>query len=173
MKKGIPPSLTSRQTLWLAVSGLAVTALVAIAFLPPFVDAEVRPLIMAGYRKICHQLPGRSFVIRGHPVALCHRCVGIWSAVPLAIVLFSLLRRYDAILSARPGLAVLASLVPLGIDWTADFTGLWTNTVLSRFLTGAIFGLVAGYFLARVIVTSVRSGGSATEASPDSKTDEA
>ena len=91
------------------------------------------------------------------------RCVGIWAAVPAAIVLFAALRRWDAVLAKRPALTILLSLVPLGIDWTADFLGFWSNTMASRLVTGAIFGLVAGYFLARVIVRSVPDAKPATK----------
>ena len=132
LMKGTDQAPDSRQILWLAVAGLAVTAVVAIAFLPPFLDAEWRPLLMAGYRKVCHQLPGRSFALQGQQIALCHRCVGIWGAVPVAILLFGVLRRWDRVIALRPGLAIIISLIPLGVDWTADVLGLWNNTVVSR-----------------------------------------
>ena len=157
--------MTPRQILWLTVVALSTTVLLAIAFVPPLVGDEFRALIMAGYRQVCHQLPSRSFHFHGEQVALCHRCVGIWGAIPIAVGLFAVLRRWDDRVAAKPGLTIVLSLVPLGIDWTGDILGVWTNTTASRLITGAIFGLVAGYFLARVVVKSIRSKGPATNRS--------
>jgi hypothetical protein len=39
------------------------------------------------------------------------------------------------------------------VDWLGGVLGLWINTPASRFLTGGFFGLVAGYFLARALVS--------------------
>jgi uncharacterized membrane protein len=162
--------LTQRQILWLTTAGLGTAIIVAGAFLPPLLDGEARSIVMAGYRQICHQIPERSFHVWGHPLALCHRCVGIWAALPLSIALFAVLRRWDRAVASRPGLVLALSLVPLGLDWTADAAGIWANTMLSRLLTGSMFGLVAGYFLARVIVKSVRDSDTETNRPPTSNT---
>ncbi|NNE45581.1 MAG: DUF2085 domain-containing protein [Rhodothermales bacterium] len=169
-KYGSPPRLNSKQILWLTITGLAVGVLVAGSFLPPLVSDSWRGLIMSGYRPVCHQLPGRSFHFAGEQIALCHRCVGIWGALPVAILLFAGLRRWDRCLSNRAGLAILLSLAPLGIDWAGDFAGIWHNTPASRLITGAIFGLVAGYFLARVVIKSVGAGGRETKEPSDTNT---
>ncbi len=152
-------ALTSRQVLWLASAALGLSALVGVAFLPPFLEAGSAELVMAGYRKVCHQLPSRSFQIDGTPAALCHRCTGIWGAAAIAVTLFAGLRRFDGLVGRSPGVAIVLSLVPLAVDWVADFLGFWDNTAASRLTTGAIFGITAGYFLARVIVKSVRRTG--------------
>jgi uncharacterized membrane protein len=169
-KYGSPEPLNSKQILWLTITGLAVGILVAGAFLPPLVGEGWRGLIMSGYQPVCHQLPGRSFHFAGEQIALCHRCVGIWGALPVAIVLFAALRRWDWHVANRAGLAILLSLLPLGIDWAGDFAGIWHNTPASRLITGAIFGLVAGYFLARVVIKSVNAGGRETKEPPDTNT---
>ena len=148
--------LTRRQVLWLTTAALAAAVLVAGAVLTPLLGEASRSIVMAGYRQICHQIPSRSFHLAGEQVALCHRCVGIWAALPLAIALFTVIRRWDHLVAARPGLTLVLSLVPLGVDWTGDALGLWTNTMPSRLATGATFGLAAGYVLAHVIVKSTR-----------------
>ncbi len=149
--------LDPRQILWLAVIAVAVTGLVLVAFLPPFVGPEAGGLIMSGFRKVCHQLPSRSFHIGETQVALCHRCVGIYAAIPVAALLFGALRRWDGFVSRRPVLTIGASLVPIALDWGADVIGIWSNTPTSRLVSGAAFGVVAGYFLARAVVNAARS----------------
>jgi len=37
------------------------------------------------------------------------------------------------------------------VDWLGDIVGWWANTQVSRMLTGALFGLVAGYYLAKAV----------------------
>ena len=144
--------LNRRQILWLTATGLTVAVLLLVAFLPPFVGADARELIMRAFRNVCHQLPSRSFHIGTSQVALCHRCVGIYAALPPALILFSILRQWDGLLSRYPLQIIAASLVPLAVDWGADLVGLWANTPVSRLVTGAIFGVVAGYHLARGVV---------------------
>ncbi|MDX1740203.1 MAG: DUF2085 domain-containing protein, partial [Rhodothermales bacterium] len=77
------------------------------------------------------------------------------------------LRRWDHLVAPRPGTVLALSLIPLGVDWTGDALGFWTNTMLSRLLTGAVFGLTAGYVLARVVVVSIRGRTPATKRKED------
>ncbi|MBT8400672.1 MAG: DUF2085 domain-containing protein [Rhodothermia bacterium] len=149
-------SLSYRQIAWLSLTALTVVGLVVVAFLPPFVSPETGKLIMSGFRKVCHQLPSRSFQIGETQVALCHRCVGIYAAIPLAILLFGVLRRWEGFIGRHPVWTIGASLMPMGIDWGADVVGIWSNTPTSRLVTGTVFGVVAGYFLARAVVNAAK-----------------
>ncbi len=149
-------SLAHRQIGWLSLTALTVAGLVVVAFLPPFVSPETGSLIMSGFRKVCHQLPSRSFRIGETQVALCHRCVGIYAAIPVAILLFGILRRWDGLISRHPVWTIGASLIPMAVDWGVDVVGIWTNTPASRLVTGTVFGVVAGYFLARAVVNAAR-----------------
>lgn len=144
--------ISNKTLLWLLLAAAVVVAVLALAFSTPLLGDQGRTIVMGAYRKICHQMPSRSFYVEGTQVALCHRCVGIYAAIPVAIAAFAVLRRWDHVFSARPLLTVGASLVPMGIDWALNATGIWTNTPFSRLATGALFGVAAGYFLARGIV---------------------
>ena len=159
--------LTPRQTTWLTIVGLSTATIAAGSLAPVIIDPESADVVMAGYRQICHQIVERSFHLNGTQLALCHRCVGIWFALPVAIGLFGVLRRWDHLVAPRPGTVLALSLVPLGVDWMGDALGFWTNTMLSRLLTGAVFGLTAGYVLARVVVASVRGRTPATKREED------
>ena len=46
---------------------------------------------------------------------------------------------------------LLAAALPAGVDWIGDVMGWWTNTPASRMATGGIFGIIAGYFLAKAV----------------------
>lgn len=132
----------------LAGSGL----LVLLATLPPFVGEGARAALMQAFSAACHQMPERSPHLHGVVLAVCHRCYGIYWGLPLAALLFLWLRRWDRRLGPAAPWLVPLSLVPPGLDWLGDVVGLWVNTPWSRLLTGGVFGLVAGYYLARALV---------------------
>lgn len=132
----------------LAMTGFLVT----LATLPPFVDHGFRTWLMHGFSTVCHQIPERSPAVNGTPLAVCHRCYGIYWGLPLAALLFLTLSRWESFLNKYAGLILLGALAPTGLDWLLGVLGLWNNTPLSRLATGGFLGLVAGYYLARAMV---------------------
>lgn len=131
----------------LAMTGL----LVVLASLPPFVGPELRILLMQGFSTVCHQIPERSFAVDGVSLAVCHRCYGIYWGLPLAVLGFLALARWDSILWKHSRYIIPLALVPTSLDWLLGFLGIWPNTPLSRLITGGLLGLVAGYYLARAM----------------------
>ena len=127
------------------------TLLVALATLPPFVGDGFREALMQGFSSVCHQLPSRSPAVEGTPLAVCHRCYGIYWGLPLAAFLFLVLGRWDPLLNRYAGLVLLAALIPTTVDWLLGILGLWHNTPISRLTTGGFLGLAAGYYLARAM----------------------
>lgn len=128
----------------------AVGTLAVLAVLPPVLGGEAGAVVRGAFSAVCHQLPDRTPHLHDGPIALCHRCSGVLAgllagvaAAPLAGP--RLLRRMAR--SAQVGWLVVAG-VPTALDWALGALGLWANTPASRFLTGALFGLVAGGILA-------------------------
>lgn len=132
--------------------GFGITlVLVALATLPPFVGPELRGLVLVAFSGACHQIAERSPHLFGVTLAVCHRCYGAYLALPLAALVFRFAGRWDARLNRwAPILLVISVIVP-GVDWLGDILAIWTNTPVSRMLTGAVFGLTAGYFLSRAL----------------------
>lgn len=139
------PSLTPG---W-AVALAATAAIGATAALAPVIGGDVGAAMHALFSGVCHQLPERSAHLAGGAVALCHRCfgillgfaVGIAAAPALGADLRRRVRRDGSI-----GWLALAG-APTTIDWALGALGVWANTPLSRTVTGAVFGLVAGAIL--------------------------
>lgn len=144
MSLSITRSAESRGRWFTAGVGLFILAL---AMLPPFVSPEVRGVIMDAFVAVCHQLPSRSPHIQGIQLAACDRCMGIYFGIPLAALLFAALGRLLRPARGRAPRVLLASLVPMGLDWGLDAFGIVTNTPGSRWMTGLLFGLAAGYYL--------------------------
>ena len=68
----------------------------------------------------------------------------------------SFFRRWDAALRRHLGPLLLLAALPAAVDWGGDLVGLWLNTPASRYVTGGLFGVVAGMCLARALARSAR-----------------
>lgn len=139
----------------LAAACMALLVLLSAA--TPYLSPPARALLMDGFSLVCHQLPSRSPHIEGVQLAVCHRCFGIYWGFLLGALCLGLFRPPVGLLDRYAPYLVGASLIPLGIDWGGDFLGWWVNTPLSRLLTGGVFGIVAGCYLARAFAGHRRS----------------
>lgn len=124
----------------------------ALASLPPFVGPEARMFVMQVFASFCHQLPEYSPHWNGVQLAVGHRMYGVFWGLMLGTAAFHALRRWDAVLNRNAGSLLVLSGLPMALDWTLDALDLWSKTPTSRFATGILFGLAAGYFLARAFV---------------------
>jgi uncharacterized membrane protein len=147
----IPQRTTDRRPflMWCVVAAGALVVVGAIVG-APIAFARGHNLsaltIYAGFSYICHQIPERSFFIAGHQFAVCARCTGLYAGFTAATLCYPLvrsLRRTDT--PQRKWLFIAAA--PLAADFSLTFFGLWENTHLSRFLTGALLGAVAVFYI--------------------------
>lgn len=106
-------------------------------------------LAMMTFEPLCHQAPDRSLMISGTTMAVCSRCLGIYGAFSGGLFLFPVvlwgMRVYAHGVSVRLMVLALGVMV---IDFIGNGVGLWTNTHLSRILTGMLFGLSLSWFMA-------------------------
>jgi uncharacterized membrane protein len=161
----VPQTGSNRRpiAMWVVVSLLALL-FIAIVVGAPIAIANgyeaVGNTIYLNLRYLCHQIPERSIFVAGHPFAVCTRCTGIYAgfaAATLAYPLFRSLRQTTA--PARKWLFIAAA--PLGIDWAIEFFGIWHNTHASRFVTGAVLGATAVFYVMPGLVDlSLRKWGS-------------
>jgi uncharacterized membrane protein len=141
-------NLVSARTL----AAVAWGALCAIILAPPILMSAGLPVAAAAvylfFSPICHQLPARSFALLGFPLAVCHRCFGIY----LGLFLGSLIP--NPWMHRSPAIRrywVLAATAPLALDALLPCCGLWVNTGVSRFVTGLCFGIPIASLLVRGI----------------------
>lgn len=85
----------------------------------------------------CHQMPERSFFIRGYQMPICARCTGIIIG-EIALIIFACVR---SLLSLPIGLLLT---VPLIFDGFLQLKTKYTSTNLKRLLSGILFGF--GFF---------------------------
>ena len=148
----------------------ALTLLLGLTVsLTPFYSDVIRGGVMQAFSFVCHQLPSRSPHVGGVQLAVCHRCMGIYWALPAAALVFGLSRGLRFVTRYRTMTIVVLAGIPAGIDWMGDILGFWVNTPSSRWVTGAIFGLVAGYLLTEGISDIVRESRSKKGGTPRGK----
>jgi uncharacterized membrane protein len=133
-----------------AVWGAVCAASLAAPLLEMSGRAPAAAAARALFAPVCHQDPIRSFTLFGIPLAVCHRCSGIY----LGLFLLSLLPPAWSVRMLVPGrrrILVVAASVPLLMDALLPLAGLWENTPASRFITGLIFGAM----LSSLLVTAL------------------
>jgi uncharacterized membrane protein len=141
---------TRRPLIFWAVSAGTVAALVALVVVAPLAAAggysALAQVIYRAFAILCHQLPERSYFIEGHKLAVCSRCTGLYAGFAFTLLLYPLIRSLRTT-TTPPRSWLLLAAVPLAIDFSLTFFGIWENTHTSRLLTGALPGSVAVFYV--------------------------
>jgi uncharacterized membrane protein len=134
---------------WATVAAIGL-ALLGLIIAAPMAKADGHPAVAAaiykGFSYLCHQIPERSFHLGGQKFAVCSRCTGLYSGFALATLIYPLTRSLKRPDTPRIFWLLLAAL-PLAIDFSLGYFSLWQNTHLSRFVTGALLGSVAVFYI--------------------------
>lgn len=135
-------SISARAILTVAWGALIIAALTA-----PFLLSRHFPtaafFTYLPFSFICHQMPERSFAILGHPLAVCHRCSGIYLGFFLGTLLSSFILRIPSRVWRTFMISTASFLVT---DAILPLTGIWNGFWLCRFLTGLFFGVAVAPF---------------------------
>jgi uncharacterized membrane protein len=141
---------TRRPLLFWAVSVAIVTSLVSLILVAPLAAAsghgEIAGAIYHGFSVFCHQRPDRSYFIDGHQFGVCSRCTGIYAGFALTLLGYPLVRSLRTTTTPALKWLVFAAL-PLLIDFSLTFFGIWENTHTSRLVTGLLLGSVAVFYV--------------------------
>ena len=96
----------------------------------------------------CHQMPERSFFVRGYQFPVCARCTGVFLGKLIADIMLI----FKKVLSP---LWALILLLIMGADWFAQRTGLLESTNPRRFVTGILGGMGMAFLYANAIIAAV------------------
>lgn len=143
-------------TIGLVVVGLWVSAIVLAPILKANGATALAPPIYHFFSFICHQIPERSFHLEGEPFGVCSRCFGVYFGLLFGFAVYPLWRNITEI-EPLPRFWLFVSLIPVAIDWSLTFFGIWENTHLSRFITGLILGVACATFIVPAIVEITRN----------------
>ena len=133
-----------------AITATIALALVAMIVGAPILQSSGHPTLASTIYKIfsfvCHQIPERSFHLAGHQFGVCSRCTGLYTGFAVAALIYPLARSLIRTDTPRRRWLILAA-VPLLIDFSLTYFGVWSNTHLTRFATGALLGAVAVFYV--------------------------
>lgn len=139
-----------------AVVFLWLTAIIAAPlFLSNGITAASSP-IYNFFSYICHQIPERSLHLAGHQMAVCSRCFGVYVGLLTGVLIYPLWRSIDEV-DPIPRIWLFLSLIPISIDWSLTIFGIWENTHVSRFVTGAVLGFACATYIVPALVEVVRN----------------
>lgn len=134
---------------WLTVLVAALLVMSLIVAAPLALSSGHQSIaynIYLAFSYVCHQIPARSFLVDQHPFAVCSRCTGIYSGFLIGVIAYPLVRSLrHTETPARKWLFVAAA--PLAVDFSLEFFGIWSNSHFSRFITGALLGSVAVFYV--------------------------
>lgn len=100
---------------------------------------------------LCHQIQSRSFHIYEDIFAVCSRCFGVYSGIIIGLIIYPLFRSVNNT-EPLPRIWLILACIPLGIDWSLTFFGVWENTHLTRYLTGALVGAACAIYILPAVV---------------------
>jgi uncharacterized membrane protein len=133
-----------------AVTSLSALGILSLIVIAPISQAYGHPAIASSLYKtfsfVCHQIPERSFHLAGHQFGVCSRCTGLYAGFAVVALVYPLarsLQRTDTPSLLWLGLATL----PLVVDFALGYFSIWSNTHLSRFLTGALLSSAAVFYI--------------------------
>jgi uncharacterized membrane protein len=99
------------------------------------------------FNLLCHQDPTRSFFIKDVPMAVCSRCIGIYGMFLLGVISMPLIPKILPVRNRRFLQLMIVVIVLNVLDVFGNLLGIWTNTLLSRFLLGSLFGGSIAFYL--------------------------
>ena len=134
---------------WVITATIALALVAMIVGAPLFQStghlAFASPIYKV-FSYVCHQIPERSFHLAGHQFAVCSRCTGLYMGFAVATLVYPLTRSLIRTDTPRRRWLILAA-VPLLIDFSLTYFGVWSNTHLTRFATGALLGAVSVFYV--------------------------
>src|SRR5687768_10010069 len=119
---------------WSLIVGIVGVWVIAIVTAPISQYAGIESLSWPLYKffsYICHQIPDRSFYLLGEQFGVCSRCLGVYVGILVGVLVYPLWRGVDSV-DPLPRFWLFLSLIPIAIDWSLTFFGIWENTQFSR-----------------------------------------
>lgn len=99
------------------------------------------------FEGMCHQIPDRSFWIGGQPMAVCARCLGVYTALFLFAAVVPWIQAASRLSDRYLRTFLVGVLAANAMDVLASISGLWQNIPITRFVLGSGIGGLAILYL--------------------------
>jgi uncharacterized membrane protein len=145
----LPPRAAAPILLAYAATAIGILLWMGGIFLAPYLRARSSPwqsLAYAVFKPVCHQIPSRSFYRFGAPLAVCARCLGIYSGFLIGVFLYPLVRGFRRLALPQARVFLLASL-PIVLDTLGNFFQLWNTSNSVRMVIGIVWGIPLPFYV--------------------------
>lgn len=113
-------------------------------------------IIYTVFSSVCHQNPSRCFMFLGHPLAVCTRCLGIYTGFLFGLFIYPAVRGFKSV--SLPRIKFFITLfIPVVIDTAGNFFCIWSTPGGIRFFFGWIWGLILPFYFITGIVDFITS----------------
>ena len=157
----VPASFSPRSVVkvW-SLTFCGSIAWLAAIFLAPWLSGRgasgAARFVYAAFAPFCHQIAERCFVVSGHPLAVCGRCLGIYAGFAAGLILYPLVRGFTRISLPQTRL-FLMSMLPMAVDAVAGLLGFWSSPIEFRFVTGFAWGMILPFYFVTGVVDLLRT----------------
>ena len=115
------------------------------------------------FEKLCHQNPNRSYSIAGVSMAVCSRCLGIYTSFAFGLVIAPCISSALSLSNTIRIRLVIGAILINAIDIFGNAVGYWHNTLESRLTLGFLFGfsltiLISNEFFNNKLKTKIKYG---------------
>ena len=140
--------MESNKRTYLIVLSLVALWCGGIVLAPLLVTAlpGVSTFLYSFYSPICHQIDSRSLHLFGEKIGVCSRCSSIYFGFLLSLAIYPFFQKLHAPAFPKRHWIALA-ILPMVIDVFLNFSGIHVSTLLTRAITGFLFGLILPFYL--------------------------
>lgn len=140
----------------ITLSGIML--LISVIFLAPYLKSrgiQANVFLYAFTGSICHQVPVRCIHMWNHPLAVCSRCLGIYTGFLAGTLVYPFFHGFTHTRPPRIETMIIMT-IPIGIDAMGNFFHFWNSAGWLRFSVGLFWGGLLPYFFIPGIVDAVR-----------------
>ena len=130
------------------VSFIGLLFWIGAIFLAPYLKSQSigwSGFLYAVFSPVCHQILERSFQFCGFPLAVCSRCLGIYSGSLLGMILYPFIKGFGSVSAPKTSLFIVFT-SPIVIDTLGNFLSLWITPPWLRLLIGLIWGSILPFY---------------------------
>ena len=131
-----------------SVTLAALFVWIGLIFLAPGLKSRsslLSSIIYAVFSPVCHQNPSRCFLIHGYPLAVCTRCLGIYTGFLIGMFIYPAARGFRSVSLPQTKLFIAMSM-PVVVDTLGNFFYIWSTPGWIRFIFGWIWGLILPFY---------------------------
>ncbi|CAN5402799.1 hypothetical protein BH10BAC5_BH10BAC5_07740 [soil metagenome] len=99
------------------------------------------------YSSYCHQIRDRSFLLGNNPYGVCSRCTSIYFAFLAGVLAYPFIYRINNTILPKVYPLIVAGAFVVADVFFDLFSGIYSNSFITRSVTGGMLGIVLPFYL--------------------------